>query len=79
MVAVNHEWVIGCVEHQSEDGLHRRDGNCLFLGALHVEDVMLDTIFAEESIIALREILLDQCAEKPLSVREGGNKGFRMG
>lgn len=69
VVTVNQERVIGLVEYQPEDGLHRRNGNGFFLGALHVKDMMLDSISAEKSIIALGEVLLDQCAGKPLSVR----------
>ena len=78
VVAVNHERVIGRVKHQSENVLHRRNGNCLFLCALHVEDVMLDTISAEESIIAIGEVLLDQCA-KALSATLEGKRLSKLG
>lgn len=67
VIAVNQERVISLIEHQPKDGLHCRDGDGLFLGALHIEDMVLDAMSAEESIIALGEILLDQCAKTLVS------------
>ncbi len=48
------------VQDQSEDGFHGLDRNLLLFGALHIKDVMFDAVFADEGLVAVREILAYQ-------------------
>ena len=51
------------IENQTENRLHGFDGDSLFLGALHVEDMMLYAVLIDERLIAVWEVLLDQCSK----------------
>jgi hypothetical protein len=54
--------MILAVEHEPQNRPHRLDWDLLLLGTLHVEDMVLDAVLADERVVSLGEVLLDECA-----------------
>lgn len=64
MVAVDKQRIILLVKNKAQDRLHGLDRNGLFLGPLHIEDMMFDAIGIDKTPVSRWEVLLDKSAGK---------------
>ena len=68
VIAMDEEWVVASVQDYAQDRLHGRDRDGLLLGALHVEDGVLDAVLVKEGIVSLRKVFLHQGAARRVSL-----------
>jgi hypothetical protein len=64
VVAVDEEGVVLPIQDHAQDRPHGGERDLLLLGALHVEDGVLDAVLVQERPVALGEVLLHQGAAR---------------
>lgn len=58
VIAVNHERIMLLVEDDTQDLLHRANGNAFLLGTLHVDDVVPNRMSSHEVDVWLIRLVL---------------------